>query len=498
MDAMSEPLDPTASARDLIAHARDTRVVVVGGGLSGLVSALECAKVGMSVTVLEQHGELGGGLRSVDLDGVGVDAFDDEVGSVTPEGHALLTEVGLADRVKPVEAVPRWIGGLGAGGGDAVAIPGDALVGIPANPWDAAVRRVIGWRGSWRAYVDRLRPPLTIGRERNLGALVRTRMGERVCDRLVAPVTRATLHLEPHETDVEAVAPGLNAALTSTGSLAGAVGALAGREPAGAMLVGGAFALVPALAALLHDYGVEIRTGTRAQTLERRGRGWAVSAVASGAAAEAGNAAEDDDAPFVADVAVLAVDEPMARRLLAGHADLPPADPPRTAEAVTLRVRMPAPARADVFPLHDEVWRVTDLTASRPWLSTAVPAGERIVRVLRVPADAAAASAGGARTDADVVDAARLAAAEAFGAEISPDDVVCAVRVRRQTSSRARIGHGDRVAAVRSALRDVPGVAVTGRWAAGDVIADVMTDAVAETLRVRRAVLWGGADDASS
>ena len=33
---------------------------------------------------------------------------------------------------------------------------------------------------------------------------------------------------------------------------------------------------------------------------------------------------------------------------------------------------------------------------------------------------------------------------------------------------------------------------------AGDVIADVITDAVEETLRVRRAVLWGGAGDVSS
>jgi hypothetical protein len=39
----------------------------------------------------------------------------------------------------------------------------------------------------WRAYLDRLRPPLTIGRERSLGALVRSRMGARLRDRLVAP-----------------------------------------------------------------------------------------------------------------------------------------------------------------------------------------------------------------------------------------------------------------------------------------------------------------------
>lgn len=484
MDAMSEPLDPLSSARDLIAHARDTRVVVVGGGLAGLVSALECAKVGMSVTVLEQHEHVGGGLLPGELDGVEVDVFDDGLGRLTPEAEALLSEAGLTARLQRAEATPGWIGGLGAGGRDAVAVPGDALLGIPANPWDPSVRRVIGWRGAWRAYVDRLRPPLTIGRERNLGALVRTRMGERVCDRMVAPVTRGALGLEPHETDVDVVAPGLNAALTSTGSLAGAVGAQAERESAGAVLVGGAFALVPALSGLLDDYGVEVRTATRAERLDRRERGWEVTASSPAVA-------EEPDPPVIADVVVLAVGEREARRLLHGLVELPSADPARAVEAVTLRVRMPAPLRTDVFPVHGDVWRVTDLLAARPWLSAAVPEGERIVRVVRASADAAAAEAGTA-ADAGAADAARLVAEAAFGVEIAPDDVRAVARTRREASSRARIGHADRVAAVRSALRSAPGVAVTGRWAAGDDIADVITDAVAETLRVRREVLWGG------
>src|SRR5690606_30153615 len=93
---------------------------------------------------------------------------------------------------------------------------------------DPAVRRIIGWGGAWRAYLDRLRPPLTIGQQRNLGALVRGRMGERVVDRLVAPLTAGRHGLTPDEVDVEIAAPGLNSALTRTGSLAGAVAQVRG------------------------------------------------------------------------------------------------------------------------------------------------------------------------------------------------------------------------------------------------------------------------------
>ncbi|MCR2826742.1 FAD-dependent oxidoreductase, partial [Microbacterium sp. zg.Y909] len=62
-----------SDAVDLVAQARDTRIVVVGGGVAGLVAALECAKVGMQVTVLEASDRLGGVVRSADVDGVTVD-----------------------------------------------------------------------------------------------------------------------------------------------------------------------------------------------------------------------------------------------------------------------------------------------------------------------------------------------------------------------------------------------------------------------------------------
>ncbi len=31
---------------DIVAHAQESRIVVIGGGMGGLVAALECAKVG--------------------------------------------------------------------------------------------------------------------------------------------------------------------------------------------------------------------------------------------------------------------------------------------------------------------------------------------------------------------------------------------------------------------------------------------------------------------
>ena len=67
MSETPEPLD------ELVTHAHDTRVVVVGAGIAGLVAALECAKVGMPVTILEAAGHAGGTIAEAEVGGLRVD-----------------------------------------------------------------------------------------------------------------------------------------------------------------------------------------------------------------------------------------------------------------------------------------------------------------------------------------------------------------------------------------------------------------------------------------
>jgi phytoene dehydrogenase-like protein len=49
------------------------RVVVIGGGLAGISAALDCARGGAEVTLLESRGRLGGAAYSFDRDGLSVD-----------------------------------------------------------------------------------------------------------------------------------------------------------------------------------------------------------------------------------------------------------------------------------------------------------------------------------------------------------------------------------------------------------------------------------------
>ena len=117
-------------------------VVVVGGGIAGMVAALECAKIGMRVTLLEASTALGGTIHAAEIAGhvidVGAQGF-----SVRGEAVLeLVAELGLGADVCSPAAGTAWVAGLP--GGAAAPLPAGGVLGIPGNPFVTDVTRVIG------------------------------------------------------------------------------------------------------------------------------------------------------------------------------------------------------------------------------------------------------------------------------------------------------------------------------------------------------------------
>ncbi|WP_136024098.1 protoporphyrinogen/coproporphyrinogen oxidase [Microbacterium sp. K27] len=530
------PEPSAAEPSDLAARAADKHVVVVGGGIGGLVAARECAKVGMRVTVLEAADDLGGAIRRVDLDGVIVDAGAESYATRGGLVRALVEELGLADRIVVPQAGGAWLAGIPGVG--AAPLPAGGILGIPANPFQPDVRRIIGWSGVWRAYLDRVRPPLTIGHQLSLGKLVASRMGAKVRDRLVAPVTTGVYSASPDDVDIDVAAPGLNAALTRVGSLSGAVQTLrdeaaakASHAASGAKspaaktpsttpgaavegLSGGMSTLVDALAADLVRLDADVRTGVRVRRVRKVGAAWTVdvevaptrevpSSVddADPLVVELQAAVEDSAPPVIeelaADAVIIATPESAARELLASVVpDLLKTEAAASPEIEIVTLLLEAPELATpprgtgvlTVPGSHTAKALTHSTAKWGWVREAAGA-RQIVRVSFGAQGEPAATAG--LSDDAAADLARREAAALLGVAIGPAAVVASHRGRFVQSQPASIiGSGERRTAARAAVQAVPGVAAVGAWLAGTGLAQVVPDARDEADRLRRALLW--------
>lgn len=506
------------------------RVVVIGGGVAGLVGAVDCAKVGISVTVVESRDTFGGAVAAAEVAGlrvdVGAESFATRGGTVAE----LIEQLGITDRVVRPNRAGAWLHIAKPGqAARTVPLPKAGLLGIPTNPLADDVRRVIGWRGALRAYLDRIRPPLTIGAEHNLGALVRKRMGQAVHDLLVAPVTSGVYSAMPGDLDVDRAAPGLNAALTRTGALSLAVSALRESAPAGAAvggLEGGMTVLVDALVAELEHWASTLITGVAVTAISREpfdidadGEGVGLGDVGLPRMSERRPDPSAPKAPWYialtdgrvleADLVLIAAPEQQSRNLLAnvGPAlqDLPEAgddagDPvlPAPIELATIVLDEPA---LDAAPRGSGLLvapgstisakALTHATAKWAWLAERAREQGEHRHVVRLSfGRQGEADRTSALSDDELLAVALSDASAMLGVELQPESVRGFHRISwTGTQPTAARGHRERSAIIREAVAEVPDLAVTGAWLSGTGLASVIPDAHAAAARLRHQAL---------
>jgi len=455
--------------------------VVVGGGVAGLVAARELALAGLRPLVLEAWSSVGGVVGRHEVDGLALDAGAESFATRGGVVAALADELGLADRVVTPERHGAWVR-LPSGAGP---LPRTGLLGIPADPWAADVRRTIGLAGSLRAALDRLLPArVGTADGTTLGALVRARAGRRVLDRLVRPVVAGVHAAEPDDVAADAVAPGLLAAVRREGSLARGVTALRALAPAGSAVAGfrgGLHVLVDALAADLAARGGAVRTGAAVRTVTRAGDGFAVTLDGPGG---------PDGAAETLTTPRLVVATPRAVDLLAGVAPgLTGLTTDPGADIVLVTLVLDAPA-LDAAPRGTGVLvargvagvrakALTHATAKWAWLAEAAGPGRHVVRLSygRAGEDTGAADTLPRDLDA-LTDLALRDAAAVLGVPLRREQVRAAARVRwRQGLPVPSAAHRETVRRVRAAVADVPGLAVVGAWVSGNGLASVVPDA---------------------
>lgn len=233
--------------------------IVVGGGIAGLVMARDLVLGGFDVTLLEASDHLGGKIARHTVAGLALDAGAESFATRHDTVAHLARQLGLGPDIARPNPQGAW---LQTAEGRAYPLPRTGILGIPGTPLAADVIEVIGFWGALRGQLDELMLGFIGSKELSLGRLVRRRMGRRVLEQLVAPVTLGIHSRHPDELAVDVVAPGLRAAMLDTGSLAHAVRELREAAPAGTAvsgIVGGMFGLVEALVRDLERFGVTIR-----------------------------------------------------------------------------------------------------------------------------------------------------------------------------------------------------------------------------------------------
>jgi oxygen-dependent protoporphyrinogen oxidase len=285
------------------------RVLVVGGGITGLATAEALVAGGADVTVREAAASLGGKIRTSTFAGLAIDEAADAFLIRTPEVVELASRVGLAALTSPTEASAAvWYHGMHG-------IPTAIVLGVPAAMRPFVTTRLLSWRGKLRAACEPLLPS-TPTSDDVLGAYVRRRFGDEVHERLVDALVGSIYATDTDNASLAAVpqlaelaAGGRSLLLTARSARAGAAGRAA-TGPIFAAPPNGVGALVDATAAAVRAGGGDIRTSSPVAGVERDGLEWVVDderfdAIALTSPAKAA-------APLLTNVA------PEAARLLAG------------------------------------------------------------------------------------------------------------------------------------------------------------------------------------
>jgi oxygen-dependent protoporphyrinogen oxidase len=434
----------------------DRHVVVVGGGISGLTAAHRLARAGVTVTVLEAAGRLGGKLHADEIAGVPVDLGAESILARRPEAVALAREVGLGEDLE----APAVLGATVWTRGRLRPMPQGHVMGVPGDLAPLASSGVLSAAGLARLPLDHVLPRTEVGEDVAVGRYVAARLGHEVVDRLVEPLLGGVYAGDAYELSLRATVPQLYAAAREGRSLIEAAREIQRRTAAAGAtgpvfngIRGGVGRLPLAVADACRTLGVTIETGAAVRELRRTGpHGW--QAVLA-------------DRAIDADAVVLALPAPAAARLLAGESPAAAAELGAVEYAsmalVTMAFRrrdlhqLPVSSGFLVPPVDGRTIKASTFSSHKwGWLGDA--GGDTFV--LRTSVGRHGGEADLAWDDTDLVRLSREDLGDAVGLRAAP----VAARVTRWDAGLPQyaVGHVGKVTRIREQVAKLPGLAVCG------------------------------------
>ncbi|MFV0316264.1 MAG: protoporphyrinogen oxidase [Microthrixaceae bacterium] len=247
------------------------QVAVIGGGITGLAAAWEAVGQGHRVTVYEAGTRFGGlisttGVDLPDGDALTIDEGADAFLARVPDALDLCEELGLGDQLcEP--AVGRAMVATPAG---LKWFPEASVLGVPTDIDALEATGLLSAQGLERVRMERSAPVEALRGDTSVGALLRSRFGDELVDRVVGPLVGGISAGDVDRMSVSATTPQLAEAASSAEPMSVNLTRSVARASGGPVfkgLRGGMTTLTEALVTQLRERGATLLTNSPVRSL---------------------------------------------------------------------------------------------------------------------------------------------------------------------------------------------------------------------------------------
>lgn len=182
------------------------RVVIIGGGISGLSTAYHLAKAGVPSTLVERRPRLGGVIQTDVVEGCVVEAGPDSFLSAKPWAMDLIQELGMEsevigsnDHLRTTYVQRR---------GRLVPLPDGLMLMVPTRILPVLTTPLLGWGAKIRMGLECFRrPPGEGGGDCSVADFIREHYGQEAVDYLAEPLLAGVYGGDPEHLSVASVLP---------------------------------------------------------------------------------------------------------------------------------------------------------------------------------------------------------------------------------------------------------------------------------------------------
>ncbi len=261
-------------------ETRNSRTLIIGGGITGLAAAYETVRLGGRSVLIEQQPRLGGVIQTEQVDGCVLEQGPDSFLSAKPAAAELIRELGMGGEIissKDEERVTYVVRK-----GRLVPLPDGLMMMVPTRIMPVAVSPLLSWATKIRMGLEYFQKPPENRRERSVGEFIREHYGQETVEYLAEPLLSGVYGGDVERLSVDSVLARFVEIEAKHGSLT--KGVLAARKAAAGKAQGGALfqTMKGGLGQLTGELEKRIRPDCevvhqRAEAVERTGAGpWRV------------------------------------------------------------------------------------------------------------------------------------------------------------------------------------------------------------------------------